>query len=61
MFGTSLIHIQLTKKQVIYLKVLHGLIYFVATIMTLFTPTSKPIICIIAKDIIYPNDKYCVP
>jgi hypothetical protein len=61
MFGTSLIHIRLTKKQFTYLKVFHGLIYFVTTITIIFAPTSKPILYITTKDIIYSKDKYCVP
>ncbi len=58
--GTSLIHIRLTKN----IKLPQGfscLIYYVATITALSTPTSKPIAYITTKDIIYLDDKYCVP
>jgi hypothetical protein len=33
----------------------------VVTITTLSTPTDKPVAYITTKDIIYPDDKYCVP
>jgi hypothetical protein len=34
---------------------------FVAAVMVLSAPTSKPIAYITAKDIIYPDDRFCVP